>query len=196
LSVFHQIFIEREYRCLDDLVDPKLIVDLGANVGYSSCYFLSRFPGCTIIAVEPDPGNYTTLCRNVQLYEPRCRTLRAAVWPGQERLAFDSQTTSLGKEWGRKVTLSTDSSEALSVETISILDLLSMSGYDRISLLKVDIEGAEIELFKHSDLWINRVENIVIELHGNEAEEIFARAIHGRSYKVSRCGELTVCRAL
>src|SRR4051812_37718019 len=49
--VIHQIFVQREYSCFDDLKDPGLILDCGANGGYSSAYFLSRFPGSTVIAV-------------------------------------------------------------------------------------------------------------------------------------------------
>ena len=44
LGVFRQIFIDREYRCLDDVQEPRLIVDCGANVGYASAYFLARHP--------------------------------------------------------------------------------------------------------------------------------------------------------
>ena len=51
LSVFRQIFLEREFGCLDDIEDARLVVDCGANVGYSAAYFLSRFPTTDIIAV-------------------------------------------------------------------------------------------------------------------------------------------------
>src|SRR4051794_1523575 len=52
---FDQIFVDHEYRCIDHLKNIRTIVDAGANVGYSSAYFLSRFPDVRIIAVEPDP---------------------------------------------------------------------------------------------------------------------------------------------
>jgi hypothetical protein len=39
LHVFRQIFVEREYGCLDDLADVRLIIDCGANAGYSSGSF-------------------------------------------------------------------------------------------------------------------------------------------------------------
>src|SRR5262245_51635214 len=63
VEVFHQVFIEREYKCLDDLSDVGLIIDCGANVGYSSAYFLSKHPTSRIIAVEPDPDNFAMLRR-------------------------------------------------------------------------------------------------------------------------------------
>jgi hypothetical protein len=36
LYVFRQIFVEREYGCLDNIDDARLVVDCGANVGYSA----------------------------------------------------------------------------------------------------------------------------------------------------------------
>jgi hypothetical protein len=79
-AVFRQIFVEREYQCLDHIRDARLIIDCGANVGYASAYFLSRFPGSHVIAVEPDPGNFELLKANLAPYGNRCRLVNSAVW--------------------------------------------------------------------------------------------------------------------
>ena len=63
LSVFWQIFVNREYAVLNDVHSTRLIIDLGANVGISSAYLLNQFPSAKVIAVEPDPGNYELCCR-------------------------------------------------------------------------------------------------------------------------------------
>ena len=42
---------------LDPPVEPRFILDCGANVGYTSAYLLTRFPTAFLIAIEPDPGN-------------------------------------------------------------------------------------------------------------------------------------------
>ena len=44
MSVFHQIFRMNEYSSLRNIPSPRLIIDLGANIGYASAYFLSCFP--------------------------------------------------------------------------------------------------------------------------------------------------------
>jgi FkbM family methyltransferase len=188
LSVFCQILVFDEYRCVSELRSPKLIVDLGANVGYSSAYFLSQFKSCSVIAVEPDPENFAELQKNVAPYRDRVMAIQAAVWPISERITLNHPGQ--GEEWGVRVKPSFDGT----VESITVPELLRVSGQDRISLLKIDIEGAEIELFRSgTEEWLHKVDNIVIELHGEEAREIFFNAIGQLNFSVSSCDELTVC---
>jgi len=188
IFAFYQILVFDEYRCLSELRSPKLIVDLGANVGYSSAYFLSRFKSCSVIAVEPDPANFAVLEKNVAPYSDRVTTIQAAVWPRRERLNLD--LAGQGEEWGVRVKPSADGG----VQSVTIPELLRLSGQDRISLLKIDIEGSEIELFKSgTEEWLHHVDNIVIELHGKDAEEAFFAKIDRSRFSVSRCDELTVC---
>jgi FkbM family methyltransferase len=190
LLVFYQILVFNEYRCLSELRSPKLIVDLGANVGYSSAYFLSQFKSCSVIAVEPDPANFAMLQNNVAPYGGRVTTIRAAVWPRRERLDLDLGHAGLGQEWGIRVKPSANGD----VETVTIPELLRVSGQDRISLLKIDIEGAEIDLFNSgAEEWLEKVDNIVIELHGKGAEEAFFNKIDKSRFVISTCDELTVC---
>jgi FkbM family methyltransferase len=188
LDVFSQIFLFHEYRCLSGIESPSLIVDLGANVGYASTYFLSKFKNCPVIAVEPDPANFVELQNNVAPYGRRVTTIQAAVWPRPERIKLDHPGQ--GQEWGVRVKPSADGA----VQAVTIPELLKVSGQDRISLLKIDIEGAEIDLFKSgTEEWLNKVDNIVIELHGEEAKETFHSAIGRSKFSISNCDELTVC---
>ncbi len=73
--------------------------------------------------------------------------------------------------------------------------LLRLTPDGRVDLLKIDIEGAEVELFRDgSTAWLAQVRNIVIELHGGECELAFFRALAPYRYELSRSGELTFCR--
>lgn len=184
LMVWHQVFIDREYGCTDHLDIKDLILDLGANVGYTSAYFICRFPQARVIAVEPDQGNYDLLMRNLRPYRSRYNAFQAAVWPRRERLSFNLASLHQG-EWGRRV----EPCESGGVEPVTVPEL--MNGFDRISLLKADIEGAETVLFSDCQGWLGKVDNIVIELHGEEARRSFFKAIAGRGFKISQSGELT-----
>jgi hypothetical protein len=68
-EAFDQIFIDAILAEVVAGVDAaRVIVDLGANVGYSSVFFLNAFPDAFVLAVEPDPQNANICARNLAPY--------------------------------------------------------------------------------------------------------------------------------
>ena len=194
VDVFRQILIEREYRCLDEVDDACLVIDCGANVGFSSAYFLSRYPRASLIAVEPDPGNFELLEENLRPYGHRVRAILSAVWSHGVGLVICDSGFGDGREWARTVRPARPG-EMPTVTAFDLGGLLEESGHHRISILKIDIEGAESAVFASNyEPWIDKVDNLVIELHGDECERIFSAAIARYPYEIQRCDELTVCR--
>jgi FkbM family methyltransferase len=192
-SVYHQVFVDNEYACLDEIRSPELIIDCGANVGYSAAYFLSRFPNALLIAIEPDSGNYATLRKNVARYGKRVRTIRAGVWSRPCGLKVDRTGYRDSRDWAVQVR-ECATGEFPDVPGISIDDVLAQSGCDRISILKIDIERSELEVFRERcHHWLERCDAIVIELHDAECERVFHRAVHPPDFVIWRYGELTVC---
>lgn len=194
MNVFVSIFKDREYRCLDDARDVGLIIDCGANVGYSSAYFLSRFPEAFVVAIEPDPENLAIMEANLAPFGSRYRAIHSAVWSHPTGLLLDETTLAKGGEWTRAVRESKNG-EKPAMTAVDIGTLLAESDYDRISILKMDIEGAESVVFSSNyESWIKKVDAIVIELHNDECRSIFGKAISGINFGISQCDELTVCR--
>jgi len=199
LDVFRQIFIELEYSCLDNLADVQLVIDCGANVGYSAAYFLTRFPFCKIIAIEPDPDNFRMLRWNLAPYRDRVRMLQTAVWSHPANLVLSETKYRSGRACTRQVR-ECEPDEVPSMVAVDLGTLLRESGQKRASILKIDIEGAEAVVFSENyESWIKAVDNIVIELHEDSplgaSSSVFFKAISGRSFEISRCGELTVCNS-
>ncbi|MCE9587676.1 MAG: FkbM family methyltransferase [Verrucomicrobia bacterium] len=193
-KVFLQIFADRDYQCLDEVQSAQLVIDCGANVGYSSVYFLNRFPSAKVIAIEPDPNNFALLKANVAPYGDRCETLQTAVWSSETDLVISEVPFRDGREWSKTVR-PIRTGETGSMRAISIGSVLKESGLQRISILKCDIEGAEIQVFSSGfESWLGKVDNLVIELHGDEARAIFLRAISHEGFQTSESGELFVCR--
>jgi len=182
--VWHEIFTDGEYEVVD-LVDPEWILDLGANVGYSALWFAKRYPRANIIAVEPDTANYELLLTNVA-DEPRIHPVCAAVASAG---APRQRVTTVNDGWGgaslRTKPIDDGNSGAEGadfagvVDSIDVATLLDQFGIERLDLMKVDVEGAERDIFGSSEPWIGRVDAIVAELHDRFApgcEEIFVRA--------------------
>ena len=84
--VFDNNLVRRAYACVRPRTPPRFIIDAGANVGYASAYFLSRFPEARVVALEPEPGNATIARRNLAPYGERVVLLQCGLWPRAARL--------------------------------------------------------------------------------------------------------------
>jgi hypothetical protein len=111
-------------------------------------------------------------------------------------LCFNKTFAGLGKEWARAVE-PFDHDAMDGIETIDIPGLVVQSPYKWVSLLKVNMEAAETELFgSEPRSWLGLVDNIVIELHGDVAKESFFDAADERRFNISLRDELAMCQSL
>ena len=167
LAVFSQVFLQKEYATRHLPENASVIVDLGANVGMASLFFANRYKTATVIALEPDPNNFDLLNRNLAQVGTRCTTLRAAIWNENRALNIkraDESGSPLG-DWGIQVGNS-KSDGYDSVSGWSMPRLIAHLGLQHIDILKIDIEGAEKELFEATDLaWLEFVDMILVETH-------------------------------
>src|SRR5207253_43161 len=51
----------------------KVVIDAGANIGHTACWYASKFPAAQIIALEPDPSNFAMLVLNARPYGDRVK---------------------------------------------------------------------------------------------------------------------------
>jgi FkbM family methyltransferase len=187
-----QIFVEEEYRCVDDLRDPLTLIDCGANVGCASAWFLSRYPSLRVVAVEPEPQNAHMLRRNLRPYGSRATVIEAAVWSRAARLRLVPGEE--GREWATHV-VECGPDEPHDLLAVDIPRLIDLAGGGPVDVLKIDIEGAERELFAAgTPQWLSAVHNLVIEVHGPELELLMSEAIPPDEFARSRSGELTCFR--
>ena len=142
--------------------EPGVIIDAGANVGYASVYFANAFPRARILAIEPENSNYEMLKRNADPY-PNVIPIRAALWNTNRLVDLFDPGRRHGGFQTRTITDPSRSNQA--VEGMTVDRLMSDYGVDHVDLLKVDIEGAEREVFDDASGWIDRVSTIAIETH-------------------------------
>ncbi len=164
VSVLEKVWINREYSLPFDIT-PEFIVDAGANTGLSALYFAYLFPEAQIIALEPEPANFELLVANCAGC-PRIYPVHAALWKNSASVRIDSPG---GDSWAFRVTEASGcevENAHENVAAVTIPQLLALHARDRIDLLKLDIEGAEREIFTpECREWLPKVGVIVIELH-------------------------------
>jgi FkbM family methyltransferase len=161
LALFEEIIQHNEYA-MDLPAEPTVIVDAGANIGLASVYFANVFPAARIFAIEPEHANFELLRINAAPYEnitPIC----AALWKDSAALVMTNPQSGY---WGFQIQeRSHENHDDPTVPGVTMDDLISTYRLASIDLLKVDVEGAEKEIFEHSSGWIDHVDGIAIETH-------------------------------
>ena len=159
LAIFDEVVIDHGYRFpLDEA--PRVILDVGANIGMATLWFKARWPDAQVVAVEPDPGNFALLERNLKGI-PGVRTIQAALAPQDGTIGFETSGIQPSAYHIRALR-----GDEQGVRAMSMATLMVHCGLDHIDLLKLDIEGAEKDVFEAADLhWMDRVRTIAVELH-------------------------------
>ncbi len=160
-SIYEDILLRGHYALPLPFV-PETIVDLGANIGMASVYYANQFPKARIIAVEAETSNFAILQRNVARYS-NILPIHAAAWnrDGEISLAIPRGTDSRID----KIVFSVCEGEGIPVRAVTMQSLMNEMHISSIDVLKVDIEGAEKEVFETATDWIQNVRCLAIELH-------------------------------
>ncbi len=137
--------------------NPQVIVDIGAHHGFSTLYFAKAFPDAKIIAIEPNPSNYTLLKANIE--HNKCKNIA-------------THNVLLSDIKGKAESINMDSSNSFvsfqkdetSVDlTTTTLDELVT---EHIDFIKIDVEGFEHKILLGSKHIIENQKPIMeIEIH-------------------------------
>lgn len=175
LQVVLQTFEDRDYAlgwcrpyqehihalCKQTLADGQipLIIDVGANMGASTRLFADAYPDCHVYAVEPEPGNFRMLQANTEGH-PRITLFKAALW---DQTATLSQVCE-GSGWGCRIQ---EGKGVVSTPSVTIPELLARDSRMRPIIVKIDIEGAEVQALRSNNAWVDDVPLMIYEQHDN-----------------------------
>lgn len=164
-NLFNEIFVNGEYYFpKSNDITPKVIYDCGANIGFTMVFFKILFPDVKVVSFEPNPVAFYYLnknissnsFKNVYAYQLALSNINDEI-----ELFFDRDnlaTASLNQ--GRDIF-----DNSVKVKTVLLSDFVKSE--DKIDILKIDVEGAEIDVF--SDLkskgLLSKTVTYMIEYH-------------------------------
>jgi FkbM family methyltransferase len=155
--VLRQVMVDREYE-VPTAIAPSVIVDAGANIGVTSVFYANRYPGARIFAIEPERSNFEMLVKNASPY--KITPVHGALWSRSTSVAVcDPEKFS---HWGVRVS---EEPSVVTTPAFTVADLMCRYELTFIDILKLDIEGAETEVFETCDQWISKVGMLAVETH-------------------------------
>ncbi len=162
LSVAISSLFEKEYDNIRSL-NPKFIIDAGANIGTSAMFFAKKYPNAQIIAIEPEESNFNLLLKNTNNYD-NIVAVNAAIWGIDGKRTVQNRFTG---HWGYTVSETHNETESTGQEIncITVESIMNEYGIENIDIFKMDIEGAEKNVLENSSNWIDSVAIMTVELH-------------------------------
>jgi FkbM family methyltransferase len=164
-SFIHGEVFEHNYYRFELPCTPTTILDLGANIGMTAIYFHRCFPDAELACVEPMPRNLSILQENIRLNSVKATIVSGAVHPVDGCLVMEVNR----KDYGHRVAKPGERSgeQYIEVPAFSVPTLLGMLKWNRIGLLKIDIEGHESVLLSENASWLDLVDSMCIECHND-----------------------------
>lgn len=145
----------------------SVVFDLGANNG-EFCLDIARKYGCRVFAAEPVPK----LAKDLQNRDKRVVVHSVAIGgrTGTATIVFDVGKDKTGSLLGLNVVggilHDPDTRELREVRVQSLEEFLDHSGSGTVDLLKLDIEGAELDALSEApDSVLARCKQITVEFH-------------------------------
>jgi len=176
VNVLEEVFIAESYDLNFLNLNPKIIIDAGANVGFSSIFLSHAYPQARIFAIEPEESNFQMLVKNTKSY-PNIVPIHAALWPNEKKLQIANSST---EKWAFRIIESRKKETGETVGALTMNKLFLIAKTKNIDILKLDIEGSELDLFSENyDSWLGRINTIIIELHDSfrkGCSEVFYKA--------------------
>jgi len=172
IYLLDEVYRERLYDRVADFVPcaDATVVDVGANVGIYSVLQARR--GARVYAFEPNPDCYRRLSRavieNALTSDVAVFNYAVGAATGMGTLKVPNNQTALGSLVsvdGAAVT------ESAGVRITSLDQILPALGVEHVDLLKIDTEGAEVDVMHGAARTLGSTERIIVEYHSSRLRQ-------------------------
>ncbi len=167
--LYREIFLENQYYFISEKKSP-FIIDCGSNIGISVLYFKMLYPNSRIITFEPGEEAYLCLEENVKNNTPgSVKNYRAAISGKEGKIDFFYDKERVGS-------LEMSTFHDRMPRQMRRVDSYVLSKFinEDVDFLKIDIEGAEIDVLEElkASKKLDFVRQMVVEYHHHISSEM------------------------
>jgi FkbM family methyltransferase len=169
--VIYEMLCRDDYELKKIIINSKkpVILDVGANIGAFTILAVKLFGRARIFDFEPDKENFKILNKNIILNNFEDRVIISD-------LALDKESGEKTfyihkKEYAHSLLPrdANDQAGSVKIKSTTIEEIFKKYNFDKIDLLKLDIEGLEYEIiYNLPQEYFSKIDNIVLEIHDRE----------------------------
>jgi FkbM family methyltransferase len=181
---YNEMFVDGKYDCYE-LDKMETVLDIGANSGLFS--FLCINKGAKkVYAFEPNQESLQNLNHIVKGIN--VEVIDKAVYTKDQDLKFyiDPTNTTIGSVSKDHIVKNGNVLEEIIVPAVSLKTFFTENNIDRISLVKMDIEGAEYDIIENLESEVfKKIDSFLIEYHDNysgQAEKLVNKLVSAGYY--------------
>ena len=167
------------------------VVDVGAHIGLYTLIAAKKVgPSGKVIAIEPDPENFKILKKNILLnLLMNVEALQCAVYSTKEKVKLFLPEIEGGRTIFNTVMQDrarTSTENFIEVEANTLDNILESINITEVNWIKIDVEGAELEVLKGAvnTLSSNKNISLVIEIHGIEIYTEMIKYLKARNLRI------------
>ena len=171
------------WNYLKSLKDNDVFVDVGAHIGLYTCYAARMLKRGKVIAIEPHPEDFNFLLLNIKLNKLRnVIALNLAAWKEDTELLLYVADNS----GGHTLKSTTARRRVCVVRGRRFDDVICELGISKVSLVKIDVEGAEVEVLEglRNTLKIHRPK-LIVEVWRDNADAV-RRFLEDLNYSIQK----------
>ncbi len=153
------LFVREALKAEIDEESPR-ILDCGANIGLATLYFKKHYPRAKVTAFEADPTICSILEKNLRVNGcADVETVHGAVWTSNGSVSFAREGADSGAIEGVGGALP---GLTATVPSVRLKDVLAKG---EVSILKLDIEGAEEAVLRDCEDELANVRTLLLDIH-------------------------------
>ena len=178
-NVIDYVFFKQYHQSTyaDIKTTAPIILDLGSNIGLTIADYKIKYPNSIIYGYEMDKENYDLAVENSRKFS-NVNLFNKAVWTKKSVITY--QNNDISDAYSIDVNYS---AKGVQIECLSIPDILVENSIGFVDILKMDIEGAELEIFYNQNLsWLSIIKSFNIEFHHQTEEQMNKHLTLFRNY--------------
>jgi FkbM family methyltransferase len=169
MPILLELWYQNTYR-IGQFYTPAagdVVIDVGAHVGLFTLLIMNSQPACRVLAIEPSPENFSCLKSNVASWVSSGAVELRNIGVGGRFGKIKMREIPTNRSFDAR-SMPAEGKELGAVDVIPLSHLFDLAQAERISLLKMDAEGAEHDAFACADRSLfPRIERVAMEYHDN-----------------------------